>query len=277
MNAFHCICSKPAFYNQEFYMQDYQILTMILSALQWRKNCGNIKLVLDECALKYIKDNFLEYIWDDIELLKEEDIDYEMFWAGAKIFALKSQNTPIAMIDLDMIVWNNMEDELSDKKIAAIHSEPIMSNTYKDKYYFNMRRDYTFDDEFDWDVLPSNTAFLYIQDEEFKNYYCDEAINFMKNSAKSDDKLCYMVFAEQRLLSMCAKKKDINVDYLIEFPKAIGNQDNFTHIWGYKNVLAQNENENYKFCKRCVNRIIKDFPKESVLLVDKAFFYKYMD
>ena len=278
MRAFHCLCSKPSFYNNEFFMQDYQLLTMILSALQWKKNNGKIKLVADENAINYIKKIKLEWVWDfDIEELQEyEEIDYNMFWAGAKLFALKSQISPIAMIDLDMIVWNNIQKLLSDKEIASIHNEPLDNNVYKDKHYFNMKRDYEFDKDFDWEVLPSNTAFLYIKDNEFKNYYCDTAIDFMINCAKDDDILSYMVFAEQRLLSICAKKMNKNIDYLIQFPQAIGNQDNFTHIWGYKNILTQNKDENFKFCKRCVKRIRKDFEKESLLLVEKDFFKKYL-
>lgn len=277
MNAFHCICSRPSFYNQEFYMQDYQILTMILSALNWKKYNGSIKLIADENAIKFIKTHSLQWLWDnDIEVLHEyEDINYHMFWAGAKLFALKSQIAPIVMIDLDMIVWNDIRGLLEDTNLSCIHSEPIDSNIYKDKYYFNMKRDYQFDNEFDWNVPASNTAFLYIKDNEFKNYYCDEAIKFMKNSAKTDDHLSYMVFAEQRLLSMCAKKKDIDIKYIIQFPQAIGNQSNFTHIWGYKDILSKNDIENYKFCKRCVKRIINDFEKESFLLVEHNFFKKY--
>lgn len=278
MRAFHCLCSKPSFYNSEFFMQDYQLLTMILSALMWKRNNGKIKLVADENAINYIKNNNLQWLWDfDIEKLQEyQKIDYNMFWAGAKLFALKSQKAPIAMIDLDMIVWNNIQELLSNKEIASIHNEPLDNNVYKDKYYFNMKREYEFDKDFDWEVLPSNTAFLYIKDNDFKDYYCNTAIDFMVNSAKVNDTLSYMVFAEQRLLSICAKKMNINIDYLIKFPQAIGNQDNFTHIWGFKNILTQNQDENYKFCKRCVERIKKEFEKESLLLMEKDFFKKYL-
>ena len=34
---------------------------------------------------------------------------------------------------------------------------------------------YSLDEELDWSVLPSNTAFMYISNEEFKNYYITSA------------------------------------------------------------------------------------------------------
>ena len=98
----------------------------------------------------------------------------------------------------------------------------------------------------------------------------------MRSSQDDSDTLSYMVFAEQRLLSMCAKLKNINIGYMIQYPKDLGSQDDFTHLWGYKKVLAESESERERFCKRCVKRILKEFPKESLLFINEDFFYKYI-
>ena len=72
-----------------------------------------------------------------------------------------------------------------------------------------MNNNYLFDENFDWSVLPSNTAFTYISNNEFKDYYTSESIKFMKNVINNNDKITNMVFAEQRLLSMCAERKKL--------------------------------------------------------------------
>ena len=275
LNAFHTLSTMNKTLNDEFNMRDFDILTMILSALYWRKNNGNIKLVADKQVISYLINKKLEFIWNEIQEIEDYDINRNMFWAGGKIFALKEQESPIVMLDTDMIVWNDISPKLK-KKVVAIHDEPIILDIYKGKDYFKMKNNYVFNDSFDWTVYPSNTALLYIEDEEFKDFYCKESIRFMRSSQDDSDTLSYMVFAEQRLLSMCAKLKKINIGYMIQYPKDLGSQDDFTHLWGYKKALEYDESERKSFCRRCVKRILKEFPSESLLFVSEDFFYKYI-
>ena len=275
LNAFHTLSTMNKTLNDEFNMRDFDILTMILSALYWRKNNGNIKLVADKQVISYLINKKLEFIWNEIQEIEDYDINRNMFWAGGKIFALKEQESPIVMLDTDMIVWNDISPKLKEK-VVAIHDEPIIPDIYKGKDYFKMKNNYVFNDSFDWTVYPSNTALLYIEDEEFKDFYCKESIRFMRSSQDDSDTLSYMVFAEQRLLSMCAKLKNINIGYMIQYPKDLGSQDDFTHLWGYKKVLEYDESERKSFCRRCVKRILKEFPSESLLFVSEDFFYKYI-
>jgi len=58
--------------------------------------------------ISYVKSKSLETLWDNIYEIPNYDINREMFWAGGKIFALREQKTPIAMIDTDMIVWSDI-------------------------------------------------------------------------------------------------------------------------------------------------------------------------
>ena len=275
LNAFHTLSTMNKTLNDEFNMRDFDILTMILSALYWRKNNGNIKLVADKQVISYVVNKKLEFIWNEIQEIEDYDINRNMFWAGGKIFALKEQESPIVMLDTDMIVWNDISSKLKEK-VVAIHDEPIILDIYKGKDYFKMKNNYVFNDSFDWTVYPSNTALLYIEDEEFKDFYCKESIRFMRSSQDDSDTLSYMVFAEQRLLSMCAKLKNINIGYMIQYPKDLGSQDDFTHLWGYKKALEYDESERKSFCRRCVKRILKEFPSESLLFVSEDFFYKYI-
>lgn len=83
--------------------------------------------------------------------------------------------------------------------------------------------------------------------EQFKNYYVDSSIQFMENCRETEENLCHMVFAEQRLLAMCAARKGKIIASF--FPEAadIERQDVFTHLWGYKNILKFNYGKRVEF------------------------------
>ena len=67
----------------------------------------------------------------------------------------------------------------------------------------------------------------------------------MKNLIYDDDKIINMVFAEQRLISMCAKRKNIEINEIMSLQKLFSNEQKlFTHTWGYK--------------KKCETTLIKE-------------------
>ncbi|PRR82637.1 DUF6734 family protein [Clostridium vincentii] len=286
IKAFHLNWTIPSFqgsYDKHYYMEDFEILTTILSALKWRENNGGIKMVTDERGAEHYKTLGIESIWNlgvDVSLDNciHKDIDPKMFWAAGKIYSLKKQQTPCAMIDTDFIVWKPIEEIIVDSKVCIIHKETISEKVYPRKKYFNMKNNYKFDEDWDWTENPCNTAFTYIADEELKNYYVDSAIDFMKNAISSDDRLTNMVFAEQRLISMCAKKMGIPVDELTNLDSLFKNeQTNFTHIWGFKSEMKKNFAQRSEFCIRCIKRIIEDFPEYEEVIANMkqlAYFYK---
>lgn len=296
LSAFHTVWSAPSALKDDFCMKDYDLLVMALSALYWRRNNGKISLFADEYVVRYLDRMNMIGLWDKIEVLPYYlGINPYMYWAGAKLFALRKADAPVVMMDTDLIVWKKLKCssksalisqnqmgiknanmiEISSSKVCVAHCEPIIGNVYKPREYFVMKKHFDFD-RFSWEVMPSNTAFLYISDAKFKDYYVDTATDFMQSSCDTSDSLSYMVFAEQRLLSMCAFEKNIAVDCLISFPHDIGNQDTLTHVWGYKKILEQNDYERMKFCKRCVNRLKKDFPEQSDTFLKNPEFEKYV-
>lgn len=109
-----------------------------------------------------------------------------------------------------------------------------------------MDTQYKFNNGYNWKFKPCNTAFLYIKDNLFKNYYITESINFMRHCQEKSNDVCSMVFAEQRLLSVCANYWNIDIDCLIE-NKTSDTQKSFTHIWGYKDVLKKDNKKEESF------------------------------
>ena len=257
-------------------------MTTIISALKWRENNGSIKMITDDIAADYYKKLGIDTIWDlgiDVSLNKiNNDIDSNIFWAAGKIYALKGQKSPCVMIDTDFIVWDNIENLLLQSEISVIHKEKIISSVYPNKDYFNMNNNYLFDENFDWSVLPSNTAFAYISNNEFKDYYTSESIKFMKNVINNNDKITNMVFAEQRLLSMCAERKKIKINEIMTLEELFNeNQKLFTHTWGYKQEIRNDFKKRKDFCIRCIKRIFKDYPEYKEVIMDIKELKEYLN
>lgn len=270
IEAFHSNWTRPFFEmnkDEEYYIEDFEILTTMLSALMWRRNNGKIKMITDSIGAKYYRKIGIESIWDlgidtSLDNINYKEINPNIFWAAGKIYALKNQSIPCLMMDTDFIIWDNIEKELIDCNLATIHKEAISELVYPSVKSFNMKDGYMLNKDLDWSVLPSNTAMAYINDENFKNYYTKTSIDFMKNLILSDDKLINMVFAEQRLFSMCAKIKNINIKELHSLEELRkSKQKHYTHVWGYKDVMRKNFKKREEFCIKCIKRIVKEFPK----------------
>jgi hypothetical protein len=213
----------------------------------------------DTRGAQYLEGRGLRELWDELRITIPDDlggINPHMFWAAGKLFALEQASCPVLMLDTDFIAWEL--PELNDGIVAA-HREEMNERTYPPVSSFDMR-DYTFDDSLDYSPRPLNTAFLYISDEQFKQYYVHNAMSFMRAAEDNDDYLAYMVYAEQRLLAILAKHAGIKVKTLFEFKERY-NQSRYTHTWGAKDTMRKNVGEYERFCDKCKARIKSDFPE----------------
>lgn len=243
-------------------MEDFDILTMILSALQWQSKNHSIAMLTDDIGAEYFCSRSLSTLWNGgistpLNTVPPE-IDPFLFWAGGKIWALKSTPEPVAMIDTDLIVWENT-DFIADFPVAVAHREDITPEVYPDESYFKTASGYSFPFS-DWRALPCNTAFLYIRDTDFKNKYVTHSLEFMLSLKEADSVVIPMVFAEQRMLAMCASQENISIHSLLDKDN-LNSQKLMTHVWGYKDVLRRDAQKRSAYCRRCINRIRRDFPE----------------
>lgn len=264
MIGIHTLWSKPYFYkndNPDYYLKDYDLLVMLISILKWKEKNGRMLLFADEFSKNLLEEYNLSCFYDEINDLKVDDcIKPQVFWAAGKLYALKSMNEPCALIDIDLVCWEDISINFNKYDICAMHTEELLDKTYKNKDYFRMESGYIFPENLNWKAQPVNTALLYIRDMSFKNYYLEKSIDFMKNTLENRDSLHYMVFAEQRLLSMTAEIKDKEIKTMLKFPEDIGNQRVFTHLWGFKTMLNESPEVRKRFCLRCIRRLNKDYP-----------------
>lgn len=244
-------------------MQDYELITLLLSVAAFEKYNGKTKLYADEKALEYIHRRSLEGIFSRgvEEMTVPKEIDPAVFWAGGKLVALRMEELPSVMIDTDLIIWEDLTERLADQQIAVIHREELRPQIYPAPESFVMQAGYQFPAEWDFSVCPANTAMLYLKNAAFRDDYVEEAFRFMRSIQPTTDTLCPMVFAEQRILPTCAAAKGIEVYSFYEHLEQLREQHLFTHIWGHKNVLKFNMDERRSFVQRCLRRLQKEFPQ----------------
>lgn len=265
MNALHVNWTAPFFKrrgkNEKYFIEDFELLTTMLSALKWREKNGTITLCADGAALGYYNSLGLLELYDGVEeLVVDGGIDPEMFWAAGKLFALKKFGGPAALIDTDFIVW---EEILFDKlgECTVIHFEELYPDVYPPAEFFKLKDGYEWQ-PFDWSLKACNTAFAVIKSPELIKYYTDTAIDFMKNAEDCGDALRYMVFAEQRLINMCAARLGIEVRAFSQLERLFEHGEGcFTHTWGMKQQMRDTKWLRRDFCLRCADRIKRDFPR----------------
>lgn len=272
MKAFHAFWTAPRRRRGDGgeLMRDHELLTLMLSALKWRENCGEIVMVTDSAGREYFERAGLGSLWsEDIDAsldLIPPDIDPLRFWAAGKLEALRRVSAPCVMLDTDLIVWEDLGGRLGDCAVAA-HFEPVGGEVYPDPgSVFTLDPDYAFPQEWDFGLDAVNTAFLYIPDDGLRLYYTDEAFRFMRAlREESGGPTVTMCFAEQRLFPMCAAAKGVGLRTLID-PAEAYTQSLVTHLWGAKRAFEGSPERRVEYCLGCAMRILKDHPEwEGVL------------
>ncbi len=260
MNAIHIASSAPAFAKgrKAIRVEDFDLYCTALSALCWRRFNGDITLCCDSRFAEYYDSIGLTDIWNGVNVCVADDlegIDRLMFWAGGKLLALRAVEAPVVMLDMDFIVWKKLG---FGSALIAAHREEISDGIYPPLDHFNAGN-HTIPD-FSEEVLPLNTAFLYVPDNDFKEFYTGQAIAFMKSAAHCDDYLKYMVFAEQRLVAMCADYTGTPVETLLDKDTLFRPQGDFTHLWGAKQAMRDHPELRGEFLWRCRKRLTDEFP-----------------
>ncbi len=275
MKAFHSFWSAPNRLRSggEVRLADYELLTLMLSALEWRRLNGPIVLATDSAGAAFFERAGLAGLWSegiDTRLDGMDPVpDPLRFWAAGKLWALRCESAPCVMLDGDMILWENLDGRLGGDAVAA-HREALDPAVYPDPRTFALAEGYAFPREWDFSLPAANTAFLYLPDDGFKAYYVESAFAFMCALRDPDaDPTVAMCFAEQRILPMCAAARGVALRTLLD-EGALDAQRFVTHLWRHKNTLAASPEQRVAYCLACVQRILSDFPEwESALAANE--------
>lgn len=249
--------------DRPYAMTDFDLLTTVLSALVWRRENGSIRMITDDTGAQYYRSLGLTDLWDGGIFTYLNDIpsaiDPCTFWAAGKLYALAATPAPCVMLDTDFIVWHSLSEHWN-RPLAVIHREALHPAIYPAPSAFVLAPSYHFPTNWNWREPACNTALTYFGNDTLRKTYVEQAMDFMQ-AARGRDDLIYMVFAEQRLLAMCAQACGVPIHaFSTEQDLSQGNQRDFTHIWGFKQAMQEQPVLRELFCKKCAARIRKDFP-----------------
>lgn len=249
--------------DRPYQMTDFDLLTTVLSALVWRRENGSIRMITDDTGAQYYRSLGLTDLWDGGIFTYLNDIpstiDPCTFWAAGKLYALAATPAPCVMLDTDFIVWHSLSEHWH-RPLAVIHREALNPAIYPAPSAFVLAPSYHFPTNWNWHEPACNTALTYFGNDTLRKTYVGQAMGFMQ-AARGRDGLIYMVFAEQRLLAMCAQACGVPIHaFSTEQDLFQGNQRDFTHIWGFKQAMQEQPVLHELFCQKCAARIRKDFP-----------------
>jgi hypothetical protein len=256
---------------RRFSMEDFEILVAILSALEWRRHNGSIKLYTDTAGAEYLDRLDLSSLWDagvDTDTLESSTLstNFTVFWAYARTVVLEAERAPCVMIDTDLVVWRPIRD-LIRAPFMALHSEPLDDRTYVDKEKLHTPPGYVWDRRWDWTVSPTNAALMYFGRDDLRAYCTAEGLEYLRDNmmAGEDRSQAHAVFVEQRLYPMCAAELGVPTEFFLWDMAgdrlADGNvNDAFTHLWVYKRRLMKDVQERQRICVRMARRVLRDFP-----------------
>lgn len=281
MKGFYSIWTGPFYLkhdkSESFYLNDFDLLTFILSACVWQENNGPAALHIDNKAMEYMEGLKLLDIFENgvFDLKVSDKINPRVYWAAGKLQALLNEKNPSVMIDLDLVIWKNLDEFFKGADVYGIHREYIRPEIYPSFDYFRINENYKLPKDLSEKAEPLNTAMLYISDDDFRRYYATKSLEFMENTVEENENLKHMVFAEQRLLPALADLEKKKIKTMFDHGEDIGNQPYFTHVWGHKNILKYNYAERKKFCKRILNRLKNQYSDvfEKVIVIENIKDY----
>lgn len=279
--GFHTFWTRPM---KEIKLPDYELLTMIASALTYRKYNGPMHLYTDTRGMDWLSDQGLLSIYDVVHTSLDdipEELNHDIFWAGGKLYAYHQCKAPCISIDYDAVVWKRLPFLKDDA--VALHPEPTNWGGYRNTE--DLLSQFGFHpDEWSWDTEAANMGVVVFNDEELKAFFTKRAIDFMLEYSKSGRKRATyeglfgpgiytsveeMIFAEQRLLMMCADKTYKTVGFMTGFDRAkehIQLNDQVTHLWNSKRGYKVHSEARKAFCNYMLNYLIQEFPKTLDLL-----------
>lgn len=266
LTACHVLSTAPhrsSYSDMSFEMSPEDQWTARLSALAWRRYNGPIHLITDPEGAEYIRKIGLDKVYDHIvdDLRDPYGLNQKKFWASGKLLALERLECPCMIIDMDLIVWQPLE--LTDASLITAHREAINEDFYPGKDYFIMSPRYCFPEDWNYTAEPLNTSVLYLNDQTLKDEYLKESFRFMQYERGTPDMgtLC-MIFAEQRLLAICADRLGIQPKTLLEYEKLPDTSGLITHTWNAKPLLRMEKELSEFFIHRC-RELCRQFEQEA--------------
>lgn len=274
--GFHTFWTRPI--SGEISLPDYEVLTLIVSALKYRETNGPIHLYTDNRGYDYFLKHGLTQLYNEIHVILDEAvspfIEPRVFWAAGKLAAYKHCAAPCVSIDLDAIIWKKLPFYKDD--VVPLHPEPLNWEGYRSNAVFEK---FGFSKEhWNWETPAANMGICVFNDQYLKSVYADKALNFMFDYSLSGEirapyrglmgpgVLTYideMIFAEQRLLAMTADRLSRTLGFIIGFNEAddhIQLNPLVSHVWNSKRGYKVHGRARETYCTFLLNLLLREHP-----------------
>ncbi len=303
MKGIQCFSSRPiqtgrdisgyAKYAKDYIdLPDYMLLTLCLSALQWRKTNGEITLHTDTLFYNYLSEKKVTSFWNNIVCSldnisdKFPGINHAVFWSAGKFYCYLIESAPFVCVDTDLIVWKKLNFN-PNHDLMFTHWESIETEdtSYIDQSGIQVSNAYNFIDVNTKITKGLNMSITALLNEEFKNLFTKKATEFMLSSTKNYDgsyatpEILYM---EQVLPVQIALKYGFNISPFIQCTwspkqfrfisqdKKLGdwifnsfNENHIcTHLWFHKNYIDKNNEARKEYLDSIIYVFKKNFPEE---------------
>jgi hypothetical protein len=273
MTYFHSYWTRPLLdparpaAEQELVWWDFEALTWLWSGLEIRRH-SPLRLVTDTRGRLAVERAGLEWLYtagisttlDDIA----PDLDAGVFWAAGKLHAYRDVPVPCVSVDTDAVLWQPLAP-----------SAPVMVLHAEDRaWWWYARDEASFSQhgfagpEWDWSLHPINAAVVYLADDDLRNFYADTAIRFMEGCSRAhrggEIPPNAMLFAEQRLLPMCARQLGRPLACVTEMlpgPAWIPRNADCLHLWGAKRAYKSCPDARIAAVDHLRAEILRRFPE----------------
>ena len=204
-----------------------ELMTLVSNLLFIRKFYPNFLRILfaDDHTKKYLNQFGINSLFQEINtsvLNKSYKINPDVFWAYSKILAQRATKGPNVLFDLDFRLFRDLREiNFFSYDVGAWSIESITN-----KYYYNSPQhsleNIVINKDFDWDEFAITVCLLYIKDNDFKNLYCDWALDYMYQwtyNHKNDNNNYgenFILFVEQYMLAQLIKKNGKKIGTVIE-------------------------------------------------------------
>jgi len=208
--------------NSKTYNQlDYQLLYTMVSAANWKKHNGPIKLYTDSVGASFYQRFGLLDLYDEVDInflngYSKSNIDAAYFWTSGKIKCLAHQTEPFVFLDQDMIIRDELPQWVRTKDLTVAHWEIGRGYYYFDKEKFESEITHIpWIDNFNINDLSPNTSFLCFNNMELLKEYHEWHKKLVTTNGENIPEWFWLL-TDQGILGHIIRENDYHVNTLTQ-------------------------------------------------------------
>jgi hypothetical protein len=194
----------------QYEMDAPELMTMILSALEWRKY-GEIELYTDNTGVDFMLKHRLEKVYNRfVRLPAMERINHQIFWDVYKTVALAMTCGEAVISDIDLVVFKKPFGLGRPGAMVFGHPEPIEMQPYPLNREHFEKLGFSYD--WNWSAPAINTCLIWMPLPNVRSTYTHFSLGFAESYSQYFAASCGAqnpgwqfepaMFASQRLLGM---------------------------------------------------------------------------